>query len=233
MYDTYNTVKTTFETKKTAYNLLRVAYNTAQAAEEARLADLFKALFDPAVVVPDRPCPPDQPADWTGIDFKSVMTGTGNTLAEWTAANKAAKWGTLYLNKGVQSVAATYKLGYQMVTADTTTTTVASTGHIYGLLGQGDLMIDPTTLAFQWTNEVAAKKHFMMVSILPYLDTMSALTASEKIVLDFKTHAFDTTWKAIVKPTRPTAAEATITIGSSTLIAASTIALATVASSLF
>jgi hypothetical protein len=70
-------------------------------------------------------------------------------------------------------------VGYQQVTADTTGTTVASTAHIYGLLGQGDAMATiTTTKAFQWVDPTAAKKTYMMVSILPYLDTMTALGAS-------------------------------------------------------
>jgi hypothetical protein len=53
------------------------------------------------VVVPTRPCPPDQPEAWTGIDFKWLMTGTGNTYAEWTVPNKAAKYATFTMNGSV------------------------------------------------------------------------------------------------------------------------------------
>jgi len=97
-YDTYNTAKATFESAKTSYNTLKDAYNLALKNEKARKNDLFKSIFDPVVVVPTRPCPPDQPGDWTGLDFKWLMTGTGNTWAEWTAANKAAKFATFTTN---------------------------------------------------------------------------------------------------------------------------------------
>lgn len=95
-------------------------------------------------------------------------------------------------------------------------------------------MIESTTKAFQWAAQTSAKKHYLMVSILPYLDTMTALATGEKIVLDFKAHAFDTDIISIVLPTQPDAATDpdTYTIGAKSLIASS-IAIATVVSTLF
>lgn len=100
-YDAYNTASSTFETTKTSYNTLKDAYNTALNTELLRKADLFKAVFDPVTVVPQRPCPPDQPAAWSGVDFKWAMTGTGNTFAEWTADNKAALYATFSMNTAI------------------------------------------------------------------------------------------------------------------------------------
>jgi hypothetical protein len=138
-YTSYNSAKSTFETTKTSYNTLKDAYNTALAAETARKLDFFKSIFDPPIVVPERPCKPTQPPAWTGLDYKPTMTGTGNTFLEWTADNKAAKWATFSQNSMVQAIASTWRMGYQIVSADTSvgTPTLTTAGHIYGLLGQG------------------------------------------------------------------------------------------------
>jgi hypothetical protein len=77
----------------------------------------------------------------------TLTTGT-TVFASWTAANKAAKWATFTQNTSLQAKTASFKSGYQLVTQDISGTTVANSGHVYGLLGQGDTMIATTTKAF-------------------------------------------------------------------------------------
>lgn len=79
------------------------------------------------------------------------------------------------------------------MTQDISGTTVANAGHVYGLLGQGDAMIATDTKAFQWFTPLEAKKHYMMASILPYDDTMTALGSSDTIVINWTIAAFDAT----------------------------------------
>lgn len=79
-YASYNALVNT-------YNPLKDAYNTALAAETARLADPLKAAFEPAVTIPERPCPPTQPvAGWLpGLDVSSTTNGWALTAAQATA----------------------------------------------------------------------------------------------------------------------------------------------------
>jgi hypothetical protein len=183
------------------------------------------------VTIPARPCKPDQIPAYVGLDFKPDLTTT--LFAAWTADNKAAGFTTFYMNGSIQDVSTSYRVGYQLVTADTAGSTVAKTGHVYGLLGQGDAMVAATTKAFQWKAPEATKKHYMMVSILPYLDTMTALGSSDKITISWSIAAFDTDVNSFSKPTQPAAAvDPVAAIGASALVA-SAVAIVSVAVSLF
>lgn len=132
-YDNYNTLKTTFETSKTSYDILRVAYNLAITNENLRNADFFRQVFESPITIPTRPCKPDLILDYVGLTWKPDVTTTA--VLAWTAANKAAMWATFTMNTSLQTVATSYRVGYQLVTADTAGTTVANAGHVYGLLG--------------------------------------------------------------------------------------------------
>lgn len=55
-----------FNSKANAYNTAKDAYNKAVTEENARLKDIFKAAFDPKVVIPTRPDPPSPPAAFQG-----------------------------------------------------------------------------------------------------------------------------------------------------------------------
>lgn len=75
-YNSYNTVKGTYDTKVTTYN-------DAVTKETARTADFFKAAFEPAVAVPERPCPPTQPVS---PDFLwPLVSDEATAFASWTA----------------------------------------------------------------------------------------------------------------------------------------------------
>jgi hypothetical protein len=87
-YKTAKAAVTSYEALVTSYNTAKTAYNKALADEKARKADFFKAMFEPAVVIPERPCQPVAPATWSGLDFKYAST------AALTAAEKTAKTAT-------------------------------------------------------------------------------------------------------------------------------------------
>ena len=88
--------------------------------------------------------------------------------------------------------------------------------------------------AFQWKAADATKLHYMMASILPYDDTMTALGSADTIVLKWSIAAWDTDVASMTIPTQPSAAEdADAALGASTLAVASAFALASVAATLF
>jgi len=70
-YDTYDRIAADYMTLKDEYEALRDAYNDAQVAEAARLADAFESLFAEAPTLPDRPCRPNAPPDYTGYYINS------------------------------------------------------------------------------------------------------------------------------------------------------------------
>jgi hypothetical protein len=43
---------------KSEYDANRKTYNDALLLEKQRMADFFKANFEPAIPIPQRPCPP-------------------------------------------------------------------------------------------------------------------------------------------------------------------------------
>lgn len=133
-YDAYTAVANTYNTAVTSYNTDKDAYNKALADEKTRKADFFKAMFDPAVVIPTRPCQPTQPGAFSGIDFKY------DTTTVITATEKAAMKGTFNQNGGARATAASFKVGYQLPSvADTALAAAAGAGHTYGFFGAGDL----------------------------------------------------------------------------------------------
>ena len=68
-YSGYNTA---LAASNTAVN----AYNTAINAEKTRVGDFFKAIFEAPVKIPARPpCPPTQPAAYSGPMLWGNITG--------------------------------------------------------------------------------------------------------------------------------------------------------------
>ena len=61
-------------------------------------------------------------------------------------------------------------------------------------------MIATGTKAYMWKTPDATKLHYMMASILPYDDTMTALGSSDKIILKWSIAAWDTDVNAMTKP---------------------------------
>lgn len=53
--------------KKNEFNNKAMTYNKAAKGETERIADFFKASFEPKIAVPTRPCPPTKPSEWKGF----------------------------------------------------------------------------------------------------------------------------------------------------------------------
>lgn len=83
-YDSYTAAANSYNSLVTTYNTDKTAYNKALADEKARKEDFFKSIFDPAVVIPTRPCQPTRPDAFSGIDFSYTQ------IATLTAAEKKA-----------------------------------------------------------------------------------------------------------------------------------------------
>lgn len=165
-YDAYTSTANTYNTALGTYNTNKDAYNKALTDEAARKADFFKSIFDPAVVIPERPCQPTRPNAFVGVDFKY------DTTTAITATEKTVMMGTFNQNDGSINVSASFKLGYFLPSAATTAVTAtAGAAHTYGYFGNGDLQEATTVKAFQWKATTATATHTMMASILPYKAT--------------------------------------------------------------
>lgn len=226
-YDAYSTQVSTYNTAKDDYNTKKDAYNKALSDEAARMKDFFKSIFEPATVIPERPCQPTRLAAFDGVDFKYATT------AAITDANKLLNHGTFNQSGMLQVPAASFKVGYQIANADASAVTaMAGVGHTYGLFGQGTAQTAATTLPFQWKLADATKAHYMMVSILPSAGTGLSLAASKKIEITWTAKAFGTAYASVAKPSQPDATVAPDS-ASAKALAASAIAVAAVAASLF
>jgi hypothetical protein len=227
-YDTYNSMANSYNTEKSSYETLKTAYNTALADETTRQADFFKAMFEPAVEIPERPCQPTRPDAFMGVSFMNEADSSDPDAD----AKKDDMVGTFNQNDGVRAFAASFKLGYQLPNVDDATWAEGA-GHTYGLLGEGEAQYADGVLAFQWDNtDIEKKAHYMMVSLLPYTTGFTELASDKLITISWKNAVFDTSMASISKPSQPDDTSAPDAVGAKAL-AASAVALAAVAASLF
>lgn len=210
MFSTWNSLNNSYSAYNNALagsNAAVAAYNTAITAEKARVGDFFKAIFEAPVKIPARPCPPTQPGAWMGPMIWYNLTGalTGTDGAAKTA-EQAARAGAV-VNQG--SNAMKTNSGFVRVSSDSTVynaTTLAVSGHTFGLAGQGAATMPGTNNAY-WNNPgQASKTSGMMVSIFPNDGTQAALTAGQGVVLTVKSVAWNDGSFPLNPPAQPAAA---------------------------
>lgn len=119
----------------------------------------------------------------------------------------AAKQGNAaYLKFGTGTVATDYqaatkyatRMGYICMTSDDSkvgdATTLASSGHVWGRLGQGTKTLAANVSPFYYGKTATGQIPGLMVSLLPNAPADTGLAASGKqIVIDAKAKTFDTT----------------------------------------
>jgi hypothetical protein len=192
----YNAVKATYDSDKTKYN-------DAVTKENDRLKDIFKAAFDPAVTIPTRPNNPNPPSKFSGpyLALDKIISSSP-TAWELTAAKQGD---AAYIKFGTGTVAADYqaatkyatRLGYLCMTSDSSkvgdSTTLASSGHVWGRLGQGTNTLTTGDSPFYYGKTVTGQIPGLMVSLLPNVVGDTGLAATGKqIVIDAKARTFDT-----------------------------------------
>lgn len=193
----YNSVKSTYESDKTKYN-------DAVTKENDRLKDIFKAAFDPAVSIPTRPSSPNPPAAFQGPYLALDKIISSSPTAWQTTATKQGN--AAYLKFGTGTTAADYqadpkyatRYGYICMTSDSSkvadSTTLASSGRVWGRLGQGTKTLTANSSPFYYGKTASGQIPGMMVSLLPNVVTDTGLAASGKqIKIDGKAKTFDTT----------------------------------------
>jgi hypothetical protein len=182
MFAAKTTENSVYASAKTTYDALAATYNTAIDTEKARQADIIKLAFEAYAVVPERPCPPEQPAAYTGPKIDWWVTS--NLLASVNTTTIAAGYGTL----DNMAVTATPSLnaGFVQATPDTTSTTtsvVTWAGHTFGLNGQGAATMPADGIAFTIVVPANTVTHSVMVSIFPYTAAWTGLTTAQTIVI--------------------------------------------------
>ena len=168
MIDSTTASYTSYNSAKATYDTARTAYNTALAGEKARVADFFKAMFDPAVTIPARPCQPTMPAAYSGPNVDWTLTN--NPYTSVNATSKVKGYGVFARNSVPTP---TLNSGFLSSTPDSTATTPVATwtGHVFGLYGQGAAAMPADGIAFASRIIPTGETHGMMVSIFP--DVMS------------------------------------------------------------
>lgn len=162
-YDSYNTKKDEFE-------VLKADYETKKAERQAQLDD-FLSTGD-VVVVPDRPEEPTMPKTYAGPtpDLSKYTTGskTWKALASENDGNAGlvtdfANFDSIPTISGVTATGIfANKLGYLMATNDDSVTTVQKTGHVFGVLGQGDITMPDTNTPFLFASQDSATASIML-----------------------------------------------------------------------
>ena len=128
-----------YTTAVTAYNTKKDDYTKAFLAERERAGDFARALVEPPIYVPVRPCPPETPLAWWGPNIDLAF---GTHISAWTSAVKTTLKATLIENNYTPDAKNTYKMGFLQSTTDTTgktETTLSYVGHVFGKLGQGEI----------------------------------------------------------------------------------------------
>lgn len=137
-----------YNTALAASNTAVGAYNTAIAAEKTRVGDFFKAIFEAPVKIPARPCPPTQPAAYSGPMIWGNLTGLTAAAGAPQTLEMNAKAG--YLSNAVSGQLKSTS-GFVQVSTDSAVfnaTTLAISGHTFGLYGQGASTMPGTANAF-------------------------------------------------------------------------------------
>jgi len=182
------------------------AYNTAIASEKTRVGDFFKAIFEAPVKIPARPCPPTQPGAYTGPMIWGNLTGLTAGAGAPQTLEMGAKAG-FAANAVSGQLKATS--GFIQVSTDSAvfnTTTLAITGHTFGLYGQGANTMPGTNNAF-WvgTSAPATNVGGMMVSIFPNDATQAAVAAGLAITITAKSVGWNIGGYPLNAPAQPAA----------------------------
>jgi hypothetical protein len=193
MYKSRNDLNSAYSTALTTFNTDRDNFNSANKDENTRKADFFKALFEPAIVVPSRPCPPNRPAAW-GMMLTLDLAAARATAYTWPATftvstvdNYGAQLKYSTTNKPVALFHNAN--GYLQATTDTTTVNLVDTYKAFGRLGQGTM--NTAASPFNWVTPLTADRPGMLISVFPNADADAGLdTAAKKITFDGKAKAW-------------------------------------------
>jgi len=155
---------------KDEFEVLKADYETKKAERQAQLDD-FLSTGD-VVVVPDRPEEPTMPKTYAGPtpDLDKYTTGskTWKVLASENDGNAGlvtdfANFDSVPTISGVSATGIfANKIGYLMATNDDSVTTVQKTGHVFGVLGQGDITMPDTNTPFLFASQDSATASIML-----------------------------------------------------------------------
>lgn len=135
------------------------------------------------------------------MDFGKIISSSP-TAWELTATKQG---NSAYIKFGTGTVAADYqaatkyasRLGYMCMTSDDSkvgdTTTLSSSGHVFGRFGQGDKTMGSVNSPFYYGKTATGQIPGLMVSLLPNAPADTGLAATGKqIVIDAKAYTWDT-----------------------------------------
>lgn len=238
-----------YNAQVTAYNALKTTYDTDKTAYETAVEDKKK---DPKKTVPTRPNMPSQPAAYSGPELRlsgqniaSVtdtwgvkilgLTGELNgVIATSVKADNAPATTTRPVYDQATLITNFHnRVSYATISTTSDKSKMAGVNMAFGRLGQGDNMSFANGTPFQWTKAETTSKPGMQVSLFPEYngDTLTdwTVTTAPTINYGIKTFAALSTFET---PSQPAAATA-IADAAVNMAAASVVAVAAVASTMF
>lgn len=215
--------------KLTTFNGDKTTYDDAAQKEADRRADFFKAMFDPPVTVPTKPCPPTQPKDYSGVTIdlaKSIADG-------WLAQDKQGMLANIKVRTDTYAHEDRFhsRKGYALSGPDKSKTgAIANIGHVWGRFGEGAATMYDTVKPFRYTKEDSAHLPGLQISVFPELLATTALATGKKTEFTAKSQTF-ASYDMYKVATRPGAATPASTVldGASTLVATGLAAAAVIA----
>lgn len=229
VYDSFNNNKASSDTSVDNYD-------KALDDETARQADFFKATFEAVIVIPERPCPPSTPQ---GVVAPTMWKKTQSVTTAWVAtATAQAGYASLKHTIGttdsyVAGEAFHNRSGFLLLTDDTAATAATdfkSSGHLFGVFGQGpNTMYSNSNMPFLFSTPAAGKEPGINFTLFPPNKAQTAIAASASVVVNAKASDFsaDTMYDA---PGTPGGAKTPKSAGAQALFATTVAAAAVIAS---
>jgi len=181
-WSTYVGLVETFNTEADTWN--EEMEERAAAVEERDANDEEVFPLDASECSEIIPCSyqPTYPT-WEGLEWDSIFQRVtdGGTAFSQEDNKDDNEIGLPTTDGGVDSTSD--RLTYLVVTSDSSETALsADVGHIYGRLGQGDLTVPDTHIAFAPVSPVQTPTAGMMVSVFPSENGSTGLTAETEFV---------------------------------------------------
>jgi len=161
--------------------------------------------------VPERPCTPKQPEEWSGVkvDLNSVFAMTPVNWVDVLPETNDLLGGKAYFKFGTTNMPSkkiNTRIGSAIAAADTTAASVdiKNSGHVFGRLGQGEMAMPHKSKPFRWSTNDTTDRAYMILSLFPTSDTYNGLTGAETIEISAKASPWEDL-RAFGPPPRPQA----------------------------
>lgn len=226
LYEDYEDTVEDYNVLKDAYNAVIEDYNSQVADIEA---DSFAAFAAGTVAtlgeLPDRPCPPTRPPEYTGVFAHPDPNGFDGEFATQATWNNEST-----LKAGFVDQLQVLRNKAQLGTWNDESDFNAGAGHAFGLLGNGNATEPMDEVAWA-PSDPAGEAHTIIVSVFPNSQAPFQGLADNTITIEAGMYLWGEHGAGLDPvPVRPDAAAEPLTAGAMTLVAGAVVAASTVMS---